>query len=388
MNLVDDETEHHGGLPTRLEQLQHSIEHAAHLLPSQGPITVFVHHNTLHAFEHLPFEEGLRQGLQTLGCEPFLPEDHYRDCLVTGRIRHEELSAVLAEDLGDAADVMLGFLGTRFALRMAMLEHPLQLAPSAELRWAVAETDALRRFRAFVHGPSKLRTVAETRHWVMRDLRYGNANGDGKGDPGLDRVRQHVRDLFALFGKTTIERWSDETWESFCLHLLWRICLDGCEGAEAGIEKTRELPIRHAKLLEEATNEPCDQLVDDLLIRFCAAFLDQGYANLRLPDRDRGFFRSFANLYGQAFGPPDRWLRGLRRELKRLDERGVTPLESIDESLQLLGVADDERDAFVLATFAGVARLGRHDLADGDERRVDVVPGAGWHADRVSWPCG
>ena len=344
---VELETDPPGGPPGRLEQLKQAIDHAAHLLPSQGPVTVFVHHNTLHAFEELPFEEGLREGQKTLGCEPFLSEDQYRDCLVTGRIRQEELAAVLAEDLGENAEVMLGFLGTRFSLRMAMLEYPLQLASSAELRWAVAESDALRYFRTFVHGPTKLRMVADTRHWVMRDLR--NDGGSGS-DPGSVRVREHVRDLFALFGKTTIERWDDETWEAFCLHLLWRICLDGSESSQGGIECQRELPIRHAKLLEEVTNEPCDQLVDDLLIRFCAAFLDQGYANWQLPDRQQGFFRAFANLYGQPFGPPDHWLHGLRRELRRIGEQGLSPLESIDESLGLLGVNEDERPAFVLST--------------------------------------
>lgn len=67
-----------GGHSTRFEHLQHAIEHAAYLLPSQGPITVFVHHNTLHAFEDLPFEEGLREGVKTHGCEVFLSEEHYR----------------------------------------------------------------------------------------------------------------------------------------------------------------------------------------------------------------------------------------------------------------------------------------------------------------------
>src|SRR5262245_22960346 len=34
-----------------LARLEHPIDHAAHLLPAQGPINVFIHHNTLHAFE-------------------------------------------------------------------------------------------------------------------------------------------------------------------------------------------------------------------------------------------------------------------------------------------------------------------------------------------------
>ena len=46
--------------------LEHAIEHAAHLLPAQGPITVFVHHNTLHAFEELPVPRGRQEGVADL----------------------------------------------------------------------------------------------------------------------------------------------------------------------------------------------------------------------------------------------------------------------------------------------------------------------------------
>ena len=41
---------------------------AAHgILPDQGPIGVFIHHNTLHAFQHLPFHAGVQQGAAALG---------------------------------------------------------------------------------------------------------------------------------------------------------------------------------------------------------------------------------------------------------------------------------------------------------------------------------
>ncbi len=76
------------------------IEHAAHLLPSQGPITVFVHHNTLHAFEELSFDAAVEQGALTYGCHPYLAEDYYRCEVARGRTSPDDLAAELIEDLG------------------------------------------------------------------------------------------------------------------------------------------------------------------------------------------------------------------------------------------------------------------------------------------------
>jgi len=71
------------------------IDQLAHLLPAQGPISIFIHHNTLHAFEHLPFEEAVEHAAMQLGREPFLAESRYRDKLTSGRIRPRDVEALL-----------------------------------------------------------------------------------------------------------------------------------------------------------------------------------------------------------------------------------------------------------------------------------------------------
>src|SRR5690606_17981832 len=75
------------------------IDRLAHLLPAQGPISIFIHHNTLHAFEHLPFEEAVERAAAQLEREPFLPESRYREKLASGRIRARDVDALLIEQL-------------------------------------------------------------------------------------------------------------------------------------------------------------------------------------------------------------------------------------------------------------------------------------------------
>src|SRR5580700_2565011 len=109
-----------GGHALRLDQLGHCIEHASHLLPAQGPITVFIHHNTLHAFEDLEFNEAVKKGGHIFGCHPYLSEDRYRDAMRRGRIRFASLQEVLEHDLGAQTWEPLPCFETRLDLRMAM----------------------------------------------------------------------------------------------------------------------------------------------------------------------------------------------------------------------------------------------------------------------------
>src|SRR5437899_6035002 len=76
------------------------IDRLAHLLPAQGPISIFIHHNPLHAFEHLPFEEAVERAAMRLECEPFLAESRYRDKLASGRILAKDVEALIDQHLG------------------------------------------------------------------------------------------------------------------------------------------------------------------------------------------------------------------------------------------------------------------------------------------------
>ncbi len=367
------------------EAIRQAIEHASHLLPAQGPITAFVHHNTLHAFEDLEFDSAVRKGARLFGCHPYLPEKQYREMLTTGRIRESDIEAVLMELLGDRADDLLGFLGTRFSLYRAILNHSFHDGPSIDLRWVIGDTNALNHFRDDASVETKKQLLAETKQWVMRDLRnvsnmevkFGPA-GETSAKIPINLVQQ-LEPLFDLFGSKGIENWSDEKWESFFLHFLWKTCEYGARqvGEIASID-SEPRHVRHRDWLLELTCEDTDENVHGILIPFCAAFLDQGFSHWGLPDRVQGFFQAFVALHGRSHGIAEPWRRGLAAELQKQVAQNIGPLASISQSLSELGVAPDAMESFINATllalrgFAGMlwqleARgdRARHAMPDG-----------------------
>ena len=330
-------------------ELRSVIEKAASLLPSQGPITAFVFLNTLQALEDLPFDEGVQKGARLFGCQPYLTEDTYREKLAQDRIHLDDLALALRRDLKEQSNVLIASLSTRHQLRLAMLQYPLRTGPTEELQWFVAETDALSQIRSDTSTSVRDRFLIETKHWVMRDLRtnvgrQSSVNRDPAGHTPLS-----MTELIDRFGNSSIERWTPATWQAFALQALWRTCRNGMFNVPPYVE-SRVPIVRHRDVLREATDFDTDSLVHPLLIRFCAAFTDQGFANWSLPHRERGFFQSFLDLYSQPSGPPDRWMSDLRAELSRILESGQGPLESLIESLDVLGVRHEESEDYITAS--------------------------------------
>jgi uncharacterized protein YbcC (UPF0753/DUF2309 family) len=251
------------------------VEHIAHLLPAQGPIRIFIHHNTLHAFEDIPFEEAVVTAGERFGCRPFLSEEEFRRELATGRIRIEDLHAVLEEELGERGNELVAPGLTRFDFRLSLLEHGLHEPEEEEIEWHLNEAAR------------------------------------------LDRS-------------------------------LWAASL---AAASALVRRLPPAPpkVRHRDLLLDATGEDTDSLLHPLLIRLCAAFVDQGIASWRMPGRERGLFRCFVELYGRG-RMPDAWLRGLAERLRAPREQETPPASSIVESLARLGVPQEEWKPFLQQT--------------------------------------
>ncbi|HEX8821782.1 MAG TPA: putative inorganic carbon transporter subunit DabA [Archangium sp.] len=153
--------------------LDAALASAHGLLPDQGPIGVFVHHNTLHALQHLPFEEAVPKGAAMLGARAWPDIELLRAAWRNGRIEERDVEPVLDEALEGRGEEPLPLGLSRRALWRTLLHESVESDDAAGI--------------AFVHGEEPLFEAAL-----------------GKVTPGVKTVRapRRHRDVLVARGAT------------------------------------------------------------------------------------------------------------------------------------------------------------------------------------------
>ncbi|MBL7741459.1 MAG: DUF2309 domain-containing protein [Chitinophagaceae bacterium] len=78
----------------------HILHELKHYLPSQQALKDFIHHNSLHAFQHMKFYDAIFKASKIFGFQAHLQLPEYREMYKTGRIRKDVLEMVIANKKG------------------------------------------------------------------------------------------------------------------------------------------------------------------------------------------------------------------------------------------------------------------------------------------------
>jgi len=82
---------------------KHVLHELKHFLPSQQALKDFIHHNTLHVFQHMKFYDAIFKASKIFGFQVSLQLPEYRQLYSNGRIREDVLQTVIANKKGKPA---------------------------------------------------------------------------------------------------------------------------------------------------------------------------------------------------------------------------------------------------------------------------------------------
>ena len=92
------EIHHHTDKPVFDEK--HILHELKHYLPSQTPLKDFIHHNSLHAFQHLKFYDAIFRASKIFGYQVTLQLTEFRELYKIGRIKNDVLERIITQKKG------------------------------------------------------------------------------------------------------------------------------------------------------------------------------------------------------------------------------------------------------------------------------------------------
>lgn len=154
--------------------LEHEVDHFSHLLPPQGPISTFIHHNTLHGLQHLPFEQALAEGQRVLGGRGYLDNEQFRSCYASGRITDDDIRSAMdarspSKDREPLATVADRTIDREEVCRHHLL-HGIEAVDRGRLRFELQQRDAARRFRHDVPATTRSVVIGKAKSALARSL--------------------------------------------------------------------------------------------------------------------------------------------------------------------------------------------------------------------------
>lgn len=267
------------------KRIEDALNHLDHVLPGQGPILDFIHHNTLHGYQHLSFEEALAASESLTGICGYWPESQFREFYRQGRITEEDLSAALARIPKLATEHIVLTLGDRAITRQEVyrlvLRFDLEAITASQFTWNSQEMNALERVQEDVPEPIRHRWL-ELENGV-RELWQSLLLNLGLGDAVL-----HPENMLDLSAEQA-EAWLAQTLNSRSeieepsVHQITRRHIQaGLDGLLAQVGDSISLP----RFVAALSGVDIFECVRPQLVRICASALDQGIAAWRLPECD------------------------------------------------------------------------------------------------------
>ena len=295
-------------------RVRDEVVEACNIVAQSWPMKIFAYRNPLRGLEHLTFDEAIRKGKHLLGGNGYLPNDDYRHLYREGVITDDAVRQAIrrAKPDIDSQAIMVGTrrISSLDVLRLHLLFGFDALAP-ALLSWQLSGGGSTREFR--------------------HDLPDESRN-----------PREGVESYLTQLWESTLSalNLADTSHES-----------QQDEEPEESEQPTVELPAGRAisdwlGLLAGASL--VDQ-INDQMIKWTAAFLDEGLAGWEMPGRHSGFYPAWRELAARDYS--GRFL-GIEHFTRKIRDLPDSPEDAIAQFLERLGISEQRWPDYQARQFA------------------------------------
>ncbi len=260
-------------IESRRMELRGVVRLAGEVIAQYWPMRTFVHHNPLHSIEYLPFDEAVKRGKQFMGGNGYLPSHLYRAYLQTGRIQSSHIEEALKPRIIDKHVTIGSHTVTHGSVLRACLVDGL-CAPS------------------------------------MEPLDHQLEDPDRPLIDALSRKLELVLLPFSL--EDRIRKVVDENQASLC----------------------RWLTLSH--WCDDTLGTQIVQQINEQMIKWCGAFLDEGHATWVMPNREKGLYEAWRAMASHEWSPC-----GIKDSCRKIAQLPDYPEDALLKSLDSLGIPSE-----------------------------------------------
>jgi len=300
------------------DQVRQIVLNASEPIAPFWPMRTMVAQNPLHGLEYLPFDQAVRKGKDLLGGNGYLANEEYRQFYRNGRITKESFKRAFSR-VGPRSDGQVSIeVGSRKVTPKDVWQlHVLfgfEELPLSLLKWELSGGGAIKHFRQDLSEESQKQIIKQT---IKESEQYREYSEEAY----LTKLWKSVLVTFEL---------SD-------FHSSSQISEDSHSQMSAPISLSPQRTI--SDWVDSLTEGGVVDQINNQLIKWLTAFLDEGLAGWEMPGREEGFYQVWRNLAQKDFSGQ---LLGVTDFAQKVHSLPAAPEDAICSSLNQLEIPREQ----------------------------------------------
>ncbi len=304
--------------PEDRDQVRQIVLDASEPIAPFWPMRTMVAQNPIHGLEYLSFDQAVRKGKDLLGGNGYLPNEEYRQFYQNGRITRESFERAFSRvgpRLDEQGSIEVGDrkVSSKDVWQLHVLfgfeELPLSL-----LEWELNGGGATKQFRKDLSENSRKQIIEK----IIKEY---------KGHPECPE-----------------ETYLTRLWQSVCVALGLSDLSPSSQISEGSHSQTSSsISLSSLRTISDWVDNLTEgglvEQINNQLIKWVTAFVDEGLAGWQMPGREEGFYQAWKNLAQKDFSGQ---LLGIKEFSQKVHSLPAVPEDTIYSCLHQLEIPQEQ----------------------------------------------